>query len=105
MAGRPKRRARLEAAERGELPELPEPSKPVAEMTPAERNAYTASIRRTRRDDEVRRGRRPPRSMREVLAWHEALVAEDEQAAARIARAERRQQRPEVEQEGPQSDE
>jgi hypothetical protein len=103
MAGRPKRR-RLEAAERGELSEFPKPSKPVAEMTPAERDAYTASLRRALRDGEVRRGRRPPKSMREVEIWHQALVAKDEQTAARIARAERRQQRPEAEQEGPQSD-
>jgi hypothetical protein len=43
--------------------------------------------------------------MREVEIWHQALVAKDEQAAARIARAERKQRRPEAEQEGPQSDE
>jgi hypothetical protein len=104
MAGRPKRRARMEA-ERGELPEFPKPSKPLTEMTAAERSAYTAQLRRALRDDEVRQGRRPPRSMREVEIWHQALVAKDEQAAARIARAERKQRRPEAEQEGPQSDE
>jgi len=99
MAGRPRRRARLEAAERGELPEFPEPEKPVAEMTAAERAAYTAQLRRTLRDDQVRRGSRPPRSMREFEIWHEALAEEDEKTAARIARAERRQQRDGIEQE------
>jgi hypothetical protein len=105
MAGRPRRRARLEAAERGELPEFPEPSKPVAEMTAAERAAYTTALRRALRDDEVRRGRRPPRSMREVEIWRGGQAAPTEQGAARIARAGRRQRRPEAGQEGPQSDE
>jgi hypothetical protein len=104
MAGRPGRRARLEAAERPELPEFPEPSKPLTEMTPEERLAYAKSLQRALRDDDIRRGRRPPRSMREVEIWHQALVAKDEQAAARIARAQRRQQRREAEQEDPQSD-
>jgi hypothetical protein len=98
MAGRPRRRAR-EAAERGELPEFPKPSKPLTEMTQAERSAYTAQLRRALRDDEVRRGRRPPKSMREFEIWHGALAAKDEETAARIARAERRQQRTGTEQE------
>lgn len=93
MAGRPRRRARLEAAGRAQLPEFPEPPKPVTEMTAAERAEYTSRLRRTLRDDEVRRGARPPRSLREFEIWREALVAKDERAAARIARAERRQQR------------
>jgi hypothetical protein len=72
MAGRPRRRARLEAVER-ELSQFPEPSKPVTEMTPDERAAYTAQLRRALRDDEIRRGTRPPRSMREVEIWCETL--------------------------------
>jgi hypothetical protein len=71
-------------------------------MTAAERAAYTASLRRALRDDEVRRGKRPPKTMRETEIRHQAQVAKDEQAAARIARAERRQQRPEADQERPQ---
>lgn len=102
MAGRPRRRARLEAAERPGLPEFPEPSKPIMEMTPEERLAYTKSLRRALRDDEVRRGTRPPKIMREMESWHQARVAEDEQMAARLAWAERRR-RPEAEQGGPQS--
>lgn len=46
---------------------------PVLEMTPTERDAYTTSLRRALRDDEVRRGRRPPRSMRETEIWRQAL--------------------------------
>jgi hypothetical protein len=54
-------------------------------MTAAERSAYTAQLRRPLRDDDVRQGRRPPRSMREFEIWHEALTAKDERTAAQIA--------------------
>jgi hypothetical protein len=77
MAGRPRRRARLEAAERAKLPEFPTLPKPVTEMTAAERAAYTAQLRRAIRDDEVRRGRRPPRSMHEVEIWRATLPVGD----------------------------
>jgi hypothetical protein len=73
-------------------------------MTPAERTAHTAQLRRALRDDEVRRGARRPKTNREFEIWHEAQAAKDKRAAARIARAERRQQRPAAGQEGPQSD-
>jgi hypothetical protein len=87
------RRRRLESGERPELPEFPEPPKPLMEMTPAERAAYTAQLRRALRDDEIRRARRPLKTAREFEIWHEALAAKDEQTAARIARADRRQRR------------
>ena len=57
---------------RAALPEFPEPSKPLTEMTAAERACTPPSLRRTLRDDEVRRGRRAPRSMREVEIWERA---------------------------------
>jgi hypothetical protein len=88
MAGRPRRRARLEAAERGELPELPKPSKPLTEMTAAELTAHTAQLRRALRDDEVRRGRRPPRSMREVEIWRATLPGADDQTGRNGAHRE-----------------
>ncbi|MGH3295761.1 MAG: hypothetical protein ACRDP7_28575 [Trebonia sp.] len=72
-------------------PELPKPEKLLTEMTPAELRAYTTQLRRALRDDEVRRGRRRPKTMREFQIWHEAQAAKEERAAARIARAERRQ--------------
>jgi hypothetical protein len=76
---------------------IEEPEKPWEEMTDDEKRAYLARVQRGTRDGEVRRGRRPPRSMRETEIWHQALVAKDEQTAARIARAERMQQRREAE--------
>jgi hypothetical protein len=85
------RRRRPESGERPGLPDLPEPEKPLTEMTAAERNTYTARLGRALRDDEVRRGRRPPRSMREVEIWREGRTVHDEQAAARLARAEPRE--------------
>jgi hypothetical protein len=55
-------------------------------MTPAERDAYTARLRRALRDDEIRRGSRPPKAMREMLIWreglHKTLLAGDEQGGA-----------------------
>jgi hypothetical protein len=74
-------------------PELPEPEKPVGEMTSEERDEHVRELRRALRDEQVRRGTRPPKTMRETQIWHEALVAKEEQAAKRIARAERKQQR------------
>ncbi|HEY3772158.1 MAG TPA: hypothetical protein VGL69_04125 [Solirubrobacteraceae bacterium] len=79
-------------------PPIEEPEKPLGEMTPAERAAYLAQVRRALRDDEVRRGARPPRSMREIEIWREAQATKDERAAARIAQAERRQRSPRTEQ-------
>jgi hypothetical protein len=78
MAGRPRSRARREAR-REALAQFPAPPKPLAEMTPDERAAYAASLRRVLRDDEVRRGSRRPKSMREVEIWREAFVDGDEQ--------------------------
>jgi hypothetical protein len=52
-------------------PPIEEPEKPLGEMTPTERAAYLAQVRRALRDDEVRRGARPPRSMREIEIWRE----------------------------------
>jgi len=75
MAGRPRRRARLEAAEAPQLPEFPEPPKPLTEMTAAERAAYMRQLRRAVHDDEARQGRRPPKTMRETEIWREGLVA------------------------------
>jgi hypothetical protein len=79
MAGRPKRRARREAVQRA-LSQLPEPSKPLAEMTLAERAAYAAAVRRALRDVEVIQGSRKPRSMRDVETWREAHADGDAQS-------------------------
>jgi hypothetical protein len=53
--------------------ELPEPGKPVAEMTAAERAAYVTALRRALRDDEVRHGKRKPRTMRETEIFLQGL--------------------------------
>jgi hypothetical protein len=74
-------------------PPLPEPDKPVAEMTPTEHDDYVAKVRRAIRDDEVRRGARRPRTMREMEIRHQAIVEQDERLIRRAARAERRSQR------------
>jgi len=74
-------------------PPIEEPDKPLAEMTPKERAAYIARFRRTLHDDEVRRGTRRPKTNREFEIWREAQAEKDEQMAARVARAERRQER------------
>ncbi len=58
---------------RRRLLELPEPSKPVAKMTDAERVAYLTAVRRALRDDEVRRGKRKPKTMRETEIFLQAL--------------------------------
>ena len=60
-------------------------------MIPEERAEHLRGLRRTLRDEQVRRGTRPPKTMREMEIWHEALAAREEQAAKRIARAERKQ--------------
>lgn len=52
--------------------ELPEPGKPVAEMTADERAAYVTALRQALRDDEVRRGKRKPRTMRETEIFLDA---------------------------------
>jgi hypothetical protein len=74
-------------------PEIPEPSKPLTEMTPAELAAYRRLFLRAIRDDEVRRGARPPRTMREVDIWREGQAEREARLARRIARAERRRDR------------
>jgi hypothetical protein len=45
------------------------------------------------RDDEISRGTRRPRSMREVEIWREAQAEREARLARRIARAERRRAR------------
>jgi hypothetical protein len=72
MAGRPGRRARLEAAKRPELPEFPAPAKPLDEMSPAEREVHTRELRkflrelrRPAREATLRAGRAKPRNRAE----------------------------------------
>ena len=74
-------------------PPMEEPDKPVSEMTPTERAAYARQIQRAMRDDEVRRGVRPPKTMREMEIWHEAQAEREQRRTRRIDRAERRQER------------
>lgn len=68
---------------------IEEPDKSMDEMTSKERAAYLTRLRRAVRDDQVRRGARRPKTMREAEIWHEALAERDERRARRIARAER----------------
>ena len=79
---------------------IEEPEKPFGEMTDGEKHAYLTKARRALHDDEVLRGSRPPRSMREVEIWREAQAAKDERAARRATRAEHRQRPSRTEQVG-----
>lgn len=54
---------------RGDPP--PEWDKPVTEMTAEERAAAMRDVRRWLRDQDVRSGRVPPRTMRETEIWRE----------------------------------
>lgn len=73
--------------------ELPEPPGSLTEMTPAERDAYLRKLRRALRDDQVRRGVRNPRTMREMEIRREGDAAREKWRAEKIAEAERRQAR------------
>lgn len=73
---------------RRRLPQIPESDKPLSDMTPDELDAYRRQFRRALADDEVRRGVRRPKTMREAELWHAALAERDERRAQRIARAE-----------------
>jgi len=78
---------------RRRAPEIPEPSKPLTEMTRDELDAYRRQFLRAIRDDEVRRGVRRPRTMREVEIMREGMAEREARLARRIARAERRRSR------------
>lgn len=71
--------------------EFPEPGKPLAEMTASEKAAYLRQLRRVLRDDEVRRGIRTPRTMREIEIWREGEAEREKWLAEKIAKAGRRQ--------------
>jgi len=70
--------------------QLPEPGKPPSEMTSAERAAYLRQLRRALRDDQVRRGTRPPSTMREMEIWREGEAQREQWREERIAQAEQR---------------
>jgi hypothetical protein len=72
---------------------IDKPDKPITDMTPEQLAGYMAKVRRALRDDEVRRGARRPRTMREVELWREAQAAREERRAKRIARVKRKQER------------
>jgi hypothetical protein len=86
MAGRPRRRARLEAAQRPELPEFPMPPKPLGEMSPAEREAHTRELRKflrglkqPQREADLRAGRVAPKNRAEMEIFAKDLLGEREQ--------------------------
>lgn len=72
--------------------ELPEPEKPLNEMTSAERATYLRKLRWALRDHEVQRGVRRPNTMRETEIWREGEAEREKWRAERIAEAERRQE-------------
>lgn len=74
-------------------PETEDPPKPLSEMTRDELDAWRRRFFRTMRDDEIRRGTRRPRTIREVEIWREAQAERAARLARRIARAERRHAR------------
>jgi hypothetical protein len=63
-------------------------------MTTAERAAYTASLRRALRDDEVRRGTRRPQTMRETEIMLAGFADREARHDRRAERAWRRQPPP-----------
>lgn len=78
------------------LPPLPmpdEPDKPLGDMTAEEQAAYLRQLRRWIRDDEVYRGARAPRAMREVELRRQGEAAREALRAERTARTLRRQAR------------
>jgi hypothetical protein len=74
--------------------QLPEPGKPLADMTSAERATYLRQLRRALRDDQVRRGVQQPGTMREMEIWREGEADREKWRAEKIAEAERRQESP-----------
>ena len=72
--------------------ELPEPGKPLVEMSSTERAAYTRKLRRALRDHEVRRGVRRPGTMREMEIWREGEADREKWRVEMIAEAERQQE-------------
>ena len=62
------------------FPDLPEPEKPVREMTSAKRGAYVRDLRRALRDDEVRSGSRRPQTMREFEIAREGRLERGQQS-------------------------
>jgi hypothetical protein len=80
-------------AGRRKPPEIEDPPKPLSEMTRGELDSWRRQFFRTMRDDEISRGTRRPRSMREVEIWREAQAEREARLARRIARAERRRAR------------
>ena len=79
MAGSPKKRARREAAAaaRAALPEFPERTKPLEEMTPAEQQEHVEQLRQRvraelkvfkqgRRETDLRAGKARPRNFAEI---------------------------------------
>jgi hypothetical protein len=61
-------------------------------MTAAERETHFRKLRRALRDDQVRRGSRAPRTMREMEIWREGDAERERWRAEQIAEAERRQE-------------
>ncbi len=89
MAGRPLRRARLDAvrAAAADPPggSAPQPSKPLAEMTPDEKRQYLGQLRKEiralgqpGRDRLLRRGRAKPRNNREWAIFAKDLTGQSD---------------------------
>jgi hypothetical protein len=76
------------AAIRPTPPPMPEPGKPVAEMTSEERTKYARSLQRWLRDQDVAAGRRAPKNMRETGIWLEGMRERDAAMDQLIADAE-----------------
>lgn len=72
--------------------DFPEPDKPLAEMTSAERDAYARKLRRALRDNEVRSGTRRPNTMREMEIWREGEADREKWRVEMIAEAERQEE-------------
>lgn len=76
------------------LPDLPELPKPLKEMTVGELADYRRQFLRALRDDEVRRGVRRPRTMRETEIMLAGFAEREHRLTLRAERAGRRQPPP-----------
>ena len=65
---------------------FPEPAKPVAEMTPEEKQQFARDIRRWSRDGQIRSGKKKPRTMRETELF---LEGAEQRFGRRQARSDR----------------
>src|SRR5579875_506750 len=66
-------------------PAIPEPGKPLTEMTRDELAQWRRSFRRWQRDNDVAAGRRTPSTMREMEIWENSVTVLEQRRDLRAA--------------------